>query len=196
MSTGNIGKFTNYSVVMCRELLEIVEGQPLRSELKDTPARMTRALAEMFDGYTVDIKELLSHTFQEEGKDQIVCVRDIVTWSTCEHHFLPFRIIVHVAYLPKDRVVGVSKIERLVRAYSHRLQLQERITRQVADAIMTYLKPAGVAVVIHGEHLCMRVRGVKSQSSQVVTSVMLGAFRDNPATRMEALSLLGLRNGG
>ena len=187
-----------YPIVECEALLKCVEGDSLRSDLKKTPERMARAMLEMFDGYTIDIRELLSsdHTFQGEGKDQIVAVRDIVTWSTCEHHFLPFKVCAHVAYLPKDSVVGVSKIERLVCAFSHRLQLQERITQQVADAIMQYLEPQGVAVILNGEHLCMRMRGVKSQSSQVVTSVMLGAFRDNPSTRMEALSLLGLKNGG
>ena len=178
-----------------RTLLEVIEGEPLRQGISETPDRVMRAYDEMFDGYDVDIGKLLSKTFQENGSDQIVSMRDIEFWSTCEHHILPFHGYAHIAYLPTNKVLGASKLERLVMAYAHRLQLQERITRQVADALMQYLQPLGVAVIIHGEHLCMRCRGVKSSSSQIVTSVMLGEFRTNQAMRMEVLSLLGLNNG-
>ena len=183
---------SNRIASLTRKLLQEIEGKEIREDLVETPMRVARAYKEIFDGYRTDIPGLFKIS-EGEGQDQIVVVRDIHSWSVCQHHILPFHCCVHVAYLPIGKVIGVSKIERLVHAYAHRLQLQERIARQIAEAMMTYLKPQGVAVVIHGEHLCMRLRGVKSDSSQVVNSVMLGAFRDNQATRMEVLSLLGLR---
>ena len=191
-----------YTSTLIRDLLYQIEGKPLRSDLEETPDRVVRALEELLDGYSVDIPALFTAFDDEESvpknnhtglHDQIVAVRGIECWSWCEHHILPFHIRASVAYLPKDKVIGASKIPRLVLAYAHRLQLQERITRQVANAIMDNLEPYGVAVILVGEHSCMRIRGVKSESSQLVTSVMLGAFRDNQSTRLEVLSLLGLK---
>ena len=178
-----------YTSTLIRDLLYQIEGRPLRSDLEETPDRVVRALEEMLDGYNVNVEDLFKVS-DGEGHDQIVAVRDIESWSFCQHHLLPFRCLIHVAYLPDERVIGISKIVRLCHAFTHRLQLQERIARQIADAMMTYLEPKGVAVIIKGEHLCMRARGVKSSTSQFVNSIMLGAFRDNPATRMEVLSLL------
>ena len=165
----------------------------MREDLKETPGRVQRAYEEMFDGYDTDIDSIFK-TFDGEGQDQIVVVKDIVSWSVCEHHLLSVELLVHVAYLPRTKVIGASKIERLVHAYAHRLQLQERIARQIADAMMNRLAPQGVAVIIEGIHGCMRCRGVKSQSSKMVNSIMLGLFREDSALRMEVLSLLGLRN--
>ena len=171
-------------------LLGAIEGGPLRAELLETPYRVQKALEEMLDGYGTDIDDIIK-VFDGEGKDQIIIVKDIHAWSYCEHHLLPFSIKVAVGYLPKERVLGVSKIERLVLAFAHRLQLQERITEQVARTLMNKLQPYGVAVVAEGEHLCMRCRGIKSKDSKVVTSIMLGAFREDATLRLEFLSLLG-----
>ena len=183
-------------------LLREIEGPELRPELEETPNRVYRALGELLDGYNTNILELFTSFNDEESippqdnhiglHDQIVAVKNIEAWSLCEHHLLPFHINASVAYLPKDKIIGASKIPRLVLAYAHRLQIQERITRQVANSIMNNLEPYGVAVIITGEHSCMRIRGVKAESSQLVTSVMLGTFRDNQSTRLEVLSLLEL----
>lgn len=172
------------------ELLICIEGDPIRPPLLETPRRVASALEEILDGYAVDIPNLFK-TFEGEGQDQIVVVKDICSYSICEHHVLPFYIRASVAYLPVEKVIGASKIERVVNAYAHRLQLQERIARQVADSIMKYLQPRGVGVIIEGEHLCMRCRGVKSRESKMVNSVMLGDFRTEGSLRMEVLSLLG-----
>lgn len=161
-------------------------------ELRDTPRRVADAWEEMLDGYEVDTEALLSKTFEDEGQDQVVIVRDIESWSVCAHHLLPFHIQAAVGYLPIDKVLGVSKLERLVHAYAHRLQLQERLSRQIADALMTHLQPLGVGVVIVGDHLCMKCRGVKNKKSTVITSRLLGLFRDNPTLRAEFLSLVKL----
>ena len=170
-------------------MLVAIEGEPLRQPLLETPLRAQRGFEEMLSGYDVDIPSLFK-VFDGEGKDQIVITRGIETYSFCEHHVLPFFIRASVAYLPKDRVIGVSKMGRLVNAYAHRLQLQERLTEQVAKAIMDNLQPQGVGVVIVGEHLCMRARGVKNPESEVVTSVMLGEFRENHDLKHEVLELL------
>jgi len=193
----NLKKTSN----LIHALLYEIEGHPLRPELEATPDRVVRALEELLDGYKTNIEELFT-TFNDEESippnngegiyDQIVAVKNIEAWSWCEHHLLPFHINASIAYLPRDKVIGASKIPRLVLAYAHRLQLQERITRQIANAIMSNLEPHGVAVIITGEHSCMRIRGVRAESSQLITSVMLGAFRDNQSTRLEVLSLLGL----
>jgi len=175
-----------------RQILKAIEGPTLRKDLERTPIRVQKSYEEMIDGYNVNIESLFT-TSDGEGMDQIVAMRNITGWSLCEHHLLPFSFIAHVAYLPRDRVIGASKLERLVIAYAHRLQLQERITRQVADALMNYLNPRGVAVIIIGEHLCTRCRGVKSPSSELVSSIMLGSFREEQSARIEVLSLLGLK---
>ena len=171
-----------------RDLILSIEGE-MRPHLEETPARVRRMMGEIFDGYGVDISSLFK-SFDGEGKDQVVIARNIETHSICEHHLMPFLISANVAYLPDDRVIGASKMARLVHAYAHRLQLQERITEQVGNSLMEYLKPRGVAVVIKGEHMCMRLRGVKSTNSEIVTSVMLGEFRENSNLRQEVLLLL------
>lgn len=168
-----------------------IEGAPLRKDLEETPRRVTLAYEEMLDGYDIDIESLLSRTFEDEGRDQLVIVKNIESWSLCEHHLLPFHITASVGYLPVGKVLGVSKIERLVHAYAHRLQLQERLTRQIGEDLMRYLEPQGVGIIIKGDHLCMKIRGVKNKSSTVVTSVMLGAFREDPVLRSEFLSVGG-----
>ena len=173
-------------------ILEAIEGKPLRKELLETPDRVYRALEEMLDGYNVSIPDLFT-SFDDEGHDQIVIAKDIPFFSTCEHHLILFSGRAHIAYLPKDKVIGASKLPRILYAYSRRLQLQERITRQVADAIMQYLEPLGVTVILEGKHGCISCRGVKSDCS-FVTSIMLGVFRDERTIRMEVLSLLGLRS--
>jgi len=172
-----------------KNLLLAIEGQPLRKQLLDTPKRVEKMISEIFDGYEVDIDSIFT-TFDGEGRDQISIVKNIITWSVCEHHLLPFQLVVAVGYLPRERVIGASKLVRLVEAYSHRLQLQERITEQVANTLMEKLNPLGVGVIIEGEHLCMRIRGVKNTSSKLVTSVMLGEFRDSPTIRQEFLKML------
>jgi GTP cyclohydrolase I len=174
-------------------LLQEIEGDQLRKDLVNTPFRVYKSMIEIYDGYNVDIKSLFTVS-EGEGDDQILALRDIHSWSMCQHHMLPFFLTAHIAYLPDGKVIGISKIERLVHAFSHRLQLQERITRQIADAIMEYLNPKGVAVILQGEHLCMKCRGVKSQETKFVSSIMLGAFRENYSSRMEVMSLLGLNS--
>ena len=177
-----------------RDILSAIESTTLRPELEETPKRVARALEEMLSGYDVNI-DILFKTFDEEGKDMINAVKDIEFTSFCEHHLLPFQGVAHVAYLPSgDKVIGASKIPRLVLAFAHRLQLQERIARQVAETMMEKLEPQGVAVIIEASHLCMQCRGVKSTTAKMVTSVMLGAFREDPSMRLEVLSLLGLSN--
>lgn len=172
------------------KMLIALEGD-VRQGTKETPARVARAFDEMFDGYDTDITTLCK-TFPEEGADQLVVIRDIPFTSFCEHHMLPFQGVAHVAYLPNGRVIGASKIPRIVLAYAHRLQLQERIAEQVAKALTDHLNPMGVAVIIKATHQCMQCRGVKSIGSSMVNSVMLGEFRDNPTLRQELLSLLSI----
>ena len=173
------------------ELLKAIEGEEIRPQLLDTPLRVQRALIEMLDGYDTNIDSLFK-SFDGEGKGQVVITRNIGTFSICEHHLLPFQVCASVAYLPKDRVIGVSKMARLVRAYAHRLQLQERLTEQIGYALMEHLKPQGAGVIIVGKHLCMRARGVKDSESEVVTSVMLGNFRESSELKQEVISLMGI----
>ncbi len=173
-------------------ILEAIEGPEIRKELLETPRRVQRAYEEMFSGYAADIPSLFK-SFEQDGTDQIVTLRDIPFWSTCEHHILSFGGRVSIAYLPVEKVIGASKIVRLIEAYSHRLQLQERLGNQIGAAMMEYLQPQGVAVIIDAVHDCMRCRGVKSETSRLVTSVMLGKFRVERTLRLEVLSVLGLR---
>lgn len=175
-----------------RTLISWAGDDPEREGLLDTPARVARAYGEFFQGYTQDPEEILQTTFEEvEGYDEMVCVRDIPMISHCEHHMVPFMGKAHVAYLPDKRVVGLSKLARVVDLYSRRLQIQEKLTVQVADAIQRVLQPKGVAVVIEAEHHCMTMRGVRKPGADTVTSRMLGLFRENPATRREFLSMIG-----
>jgi GTP cyclohydrolase I len=178
-----------------RTLLCWAGDDPDREGLRDTPARVARAYEEFYEGYQVDPVALLERTFEEvEGYDEIVLLRNIRLESYCEHHMVPILGRAHVAYLPHRRVVGISKLARVVEAYGKRLQIQEKLTAQVANTIEQVLQPRGVAVVIEAEHQCMSTRGVHQTGVAMVTSRMLGAFRDDPNTRREVLALI--RNGG
>jgi GTP cyclohydrolase I len=172
-----------------REIIAAVGEDPGREGLLDTPARVARMYAELFEGLRIDPTEYLKVGF-EVGHDEMVILRDIPFYSICEHHFMPFHGAAAVGYIPDGRVVGVSKLARLVEGYARRPQLQERLTGQVADAIMETLQPDGVAVVIEAEHLCMTQRGVKKPGSRMVTSATRGLFRQNQVTRAEFLSLV------
>jgi GTP cyclohydrolase I len=175
-----------------RTLLRWTGDDPEREGLVDTPARVVRAHEEFFAGYAVDPVDLLARSFEEtEGYDEMVVLRDIRLESHCEHHMVPVLGRAHVAYLPAGRVVGISKLARVVEAYAKRLQIQERLTAQVANAIDETLRPKGVAVVVEAAHGCMTTRGVHQTGVAMVTSRMLGAFRDDPATRREFLAMIG-----
>jgi GTP cyclohydrolase I len=177
-----------------RTLLRWAGDDPNREGLLETPKRVTRAYEEFFVGYDVDPVGLLARTFEEtDGYDEIVLLRDIRLESTCEHHMAPIIGRVHVAYLPHRRVVGISKLARVVDAYAKRLQIQEKLTAQIANTIQEVLVPRGVAVVIEAAHQCMTTRGVHKPGVTMVTSRMLGAFRDDPTTRRELLSMIGNR---
>mgnify|MGYP006421320509 FL=1 len=175
-----------------RTLLRWAGDDPDREGLQDTPARVVRSYEEFFKGYEADPVEILQRTFEEtDGYDEMVLLRDIRFESHCEHHMAPIIGKAHVGYLPGRRVVGVSKLARLVEAYAKRLQIQEKMTAQIANAIRDVLQPSGVAVVIEASHQCMTTRGIHKHGSLMVTSRMLGAFRDNPATRREFLAMIG-----
>ena len=172
-----------------REILIAIGEDPDRDGLKETPERVARAYQEMFSGLESDPAEVLSKTFEIEH-DEMVLVRDIEVWSTCEHHLLPFTGVAHVAYIPaKGRITGLSKLARLVDAFAKRPQVQERLTTQVADALVEHLHPQGVMVVIECEHLCMTMRGVRKPGAKTVTSAVRGVM-NSPATRAEAMSLI------
>jgi GTP cyclohydrolase I len=172
-----------------REILIAIGEDPDRDGLRETPERVARAYQEMFTGLETDPAEVLAKTF-EIDHDEMVLVRDIEVWSTCEHHLLPFTGVAHVAYIPaKGRITGLSKLARLVDAFAKRPQVQERLTTQVADALVEYLHPQGVMVVIECEHLCMTMRGVRKPGAKTVTSAVRGVM-NNPATRAEAMSLI------
>jgi GTP cyclohydrolase I len=174
-----------------RTLLEYAGDDPTREGLLDTPARVARAYSEWFHGYTVNPVEYLSTTFEEtEGYDEIVLLKNIRLETHCEHHMVPIIGTAHVAYLPRTRVVGISKLARVVEAYAKRLQIQEKLTAQVADAICDALDPRGVAVVIEAKHLCMTTRGVRKPGVSMITSAMRGCFRDTPEARAEVLNLI------
>ena len=175
-----------------RTLIRWAGDDPGREGLIDTPARVVRSYEEFFQGYGADPREVLERTFEEvEGYDEIVLLRDIRFESHCEHHMAPIIGKAHVAYLPHRRVVGISKLARLVEAYAKRLQIQEKMTAQIAGAIDEILQPNGTAVVIEAAHQCMTTRGVHKSGVTMVTSRMLGAFRDNGETRREFLAMIG-----
>ena len=176
-----------------RTLIRWAGDDPGREGLKDTPVRVVRAYEEWFSGYAEEPGALLQRTFEEVGGyDEIVILRDIAFHSYCEHHMAPISGKAHIGYLPNNRVVGISKLARLVNAFARRLQVQERLTAEIADTLDAVLQPHGVGVVIQATHQCMTTRGVHMHGASMVTSRMLGAFRTNPATRHEFLSGLGL----
>jgi GTP cyclohydrolase I len=174
-----------------REILVAIGEDPDRPGLLDTPARVARAYAETFAGLLQDPYEVLATTFDEDH-DEMVVVKDIAMFSTCEHHLVPFHGVAHIGYIPgvDGKVTGLSKLARLVEVYARRPQVQERMTRQIADALHEVLKPQGVIVVIEAEHLCMAMRGIRKPGATTVTSAVRGIFRENAATRSEAMGLI------
>ncbi len=175
-----------------RTLLRWAGDDPTREGLLDTPARVARAYEEWFQGYTEDPVEYLERIFEEvEGYDEVILLRDIRVESYCEHHMAPIIGRCHVAYLPTNRVVGISKLARVVETYARRFQVQEKLTAQIANTISEVLRPRGVAVIVEAQHQCMTTRGVHKPGVSMVTSKMLGEFRNNPATRKELLAILG-----
>ena len=178
-----------------RTLLRWAGDDPDREGLVGTPDRVVRSYEEFFAGYDQDPRDMLQRTFEEvEGYDEVVALRDIRLESHCEHHMVPIIGIAHIGYLPNNRVVGISKLARVLEIFSKRLQIQEKMTAEIANTIDRALKPQGVAVVIEGEHQCMTTRGVHRPGVNMVTSQMMGVFRDNEATRKEFLSIIGHRN--
>ena len=179
-----------------RTLLRWACDDPEREGLRDTPKRVVEAYEEFFAGYAVDPVELLARSFDEtEGYDEMVVLRDIRFESHCEHHIAPIIGRAHIAYLPDRRVVGISKLARVLEAFAKRLQIQERLTAQVANSIQDVLRPKGVAVVLDATHQCMTTRGVHRPGVTMVTSHMLGAFRNDPSTRREFLAIIGAPRG-
>ncbi len=179
-----------------RTLIRWAGDDPSREGLLGTPDRVVRAWQEFYRGYDQDPYEILARTFEEiEGYDEMVVLKDIRFESHCEHHLLPIIGVAHVAYLPNTRLVGVSKLARLVEAYAKRLQIQEKMTAQIASAIDEVLRPGGVAVVIEAEHQCMTTRGIHKPGATMVTSRMLGGFRNDQKTRREFLAMIGQPSG-
>jgi GTP cyclohydrolase I len=179
---------------LLREFLVRLGEDPQRDGLQRTPERMERAFQYLTKGYREDAEKILRDALFEVDYDEMVIVKDVEVFSLCEHHLLPFYGKVHVAYLPKGKVIGLSKIPRLIDVFARRLQVQERLTTQIAESIQRAIEPQGVGVVIEARHLCMMMRGVEKQHSSAVTSSMLGAFRDELETREEFLSLIRAKN--
>lgn len=171
-------------------LLKALGENPEREGLKDTPNRVARMYTEIFSGYEQTPEEILGRDFDGEGYQDMVLVKDIPFYSHCEHHMVPFYGVAHIGYVPKDRVVGLSKLARLVECFARRLQIQERMTSQIADAIESVLEPEGVAVVVTAEHMCMTMRGVQKPGAKTTTSAMRGVFFENASARAEFLSLI------
>ena len=174
-----------------RAILEGVGEDPNRDGLLGTPRRAARAIAFLTQGYGQKVDEVVNNALFESDLDEIVIVKDIELYSLCEHHILPFLGKCHVGYLPQGRVLGLSKVARIVDMYARRLQIQESLTQQIAHTILDVTGAAGVGVIVEAQHLCMAMRGVAKQHSSMQTSVMLGSFRDNPPTRSEFLRLVG-----
>ncbi len=177
-----------------REVLRALGEDPEREGLNLTPARSEKALRYLTSGYSADVNKIVNDALFDVKYDEVVIVRDIEFFSLCEHHLLPFFGKMHVAYLPDAKVIGLSKIPRIVDAFARRLQIQERLTQQVAETIQQLVNPKGVAVICEARHFCMMMRGVEKQHSGAITSAMLGAFRNNKETRNELLSLVGQRS--
>jgi len=173
-----------------REMLGLLGEDPTRNGLERTPARVEKAMKFLTSGYRADISSMVNDAIFEVKYDEMVIVRDIEFFSMCEHHMLPFFGKMHVAYLANNKVIGLSKIPRLVNVFARRLQIQERLTQQVAECLQDLLDPQGVGVICEAQHFCMMMRGVEKQSSSTVTSTMLGAFRNQKETRDELLSLV------
>jgi len=171
-------------------LLSYLEKDPAREGLLNTPKRVIESWEEIFSGYSMDAREILSSTFNGEGYDGIVLLRDIEFHSTCEHHLQPFNGRAHVAYIPVERIVGISKLSRIVDLHARRLQNQERITKGIADDLETHLSPLGCAIIIEASHGCMRCRGVKQQNAIMTTSAMRGVFFEKPEARQELFQLI------
>jgi GTP cyclohydrolase I len=182
---------------LVRQMLERLVEDPSREGLERTPERVEKALRFLTSGYRTDVKKVVNGALFGVKYDEMVIVKDIEFFSLCEHHLLPFFGKVHVAYLPKDRVIGLSKIPRIVDMYARRLQIQERLTQEIAQSIQDMVDPVGVGVICEARHFCMMMRGVEKQHSGAVTSAMLGAFRERKSTRDEFLALVRQRvNGG
>jgi GTP cyclohydrolase I len=173
-----------------KEVLEMLGEDPSREGLVHTPERYEKAMRYLMRGYEESLEQIVNGALFQAESDEMVIVKDIEFFSMCEHHLLPFYGRIHVAYLPKERVIGLSKIPRIVNMFSRRLQLQERMTQQVAEAVESAISPRGVAVMAEARHFCMMMRGVQKQHSGAITSTMLGAFRSNKATRDEFLALV------
>jgi GTP cyclohydrolase I len=178
---------------LVREMLVLLGENPKREGLGRTPARVARSLRYLTQGYQMDAREILNHAIFKEPYDEMVIVKDIEIFSLCEHHLLPFYGKAHIAYIPNGKIIGLSKIPRLVEVFSKRLQVQERLTTQIAECLMNALNPKGVAVVIEALHLCMSMRGVRKADAYTITSSMLGAFRKDARSRSEFLSLIRLK---
>ncbi len=180
---------------LIRELLKEIGEDPTREGLERTPTRVAKAWEYLTSGYRQDVEAVLNEALFTEEYDEMVVVKDIDLYSVCEHHLLPFFGKCHIAYMPSKKIVGLSKLPRLVEMFARRLQVQERLTTQIAQTLNDVLQPRGVAVVIEALHLCMLMRGVEKQNSKAVTSAMLGAFRDRPETRAEFMELIKSRSG-
>ena len=174
-----------------RTVLQWIGEDPTRDGLRDTPARVARSYAEMFSGLRQSAEDVLSTTF-DLGHDEMVLVKDIEVYSTCEHHLVPFHGVAHVGYLPGERIVGLSKLARLVEHFAARPQVQERLTKQVAECLASRLRAPGVGVVLEAEHSCMTLRGVRAHGAKTVTSALLGTLRADPASRAEFFALAGV----
>jgi GTP cyclohydrolase I len=174
---------------LIRRQLELLGEDPKREGLLRTPARVAAAMAFLTEGYASTAEQVIGDGIFEEAHDNMIMVRDIELYSMCEHHMLPFFGKAHIAYIPNGRIVGLSKIPRIVDVFARRLQVQERLTEQIAQALCSVLNPRGVGVVIEAYHLCMMMRGVQKQNSKTITSALTGAFRDDPKTRDEFLRL-------
>ena len=181
---------------LVRKMIVELGEDPNRDGLQRTPERVAQAFQELTRGYGMNVDEILNGALFEVSYDEMVIVKDIEMYSLCEHHLLPFFGKVHVAYLPRNKVIGLSKIARLVEMYARRFQIQERLTNQIASTIQEAIDPVGVGVVIEARHLCMVMRGIEKQHSSAVTSAMVGAFRDNQQTREEFLALVSRSSHG
>jgi len=178
---------------LCKLYEEIIKGvgeDPARDGLRNTPERAAQAMQYLTRGYRQSVEEVVNNAIFDTDNDEMILVKDIELYSLCEHHLLPFIGRCHVAYIPTGKVIGLSKIARIVDMYARRLQIQENLTKQIADTLMSAIRPAGVGVIIEARHLCMMMRGVEKQNSMMTTSMMLGSFRDHDRTRSEFLRLV------